>query len=378
GQVLEDRAGVVWAMVTDTSSRWVLCKLQGTLAQCFGRDGGPGLWTLDLYEDTKGRLWTGTLDGVWRWQPGEPTFFPLPMQPNGYQGFAEDDDGTLLISFGNGIARLVDGRAEMTYPFPPSAPGRQVRSLLRDRDGGVWSSSSAHGLGHLHRGVVDVFGGAEGLSGDTAIALFEDREGSIWVATTEGLDRFRDAPVVPFSQKQGLSNDLVTSVLADADGSAWVATNDGLNHWKDGKVTVYRGRGLEGPLYSLFQDRSGRIWVSGSRGIAYLDRDRFVPVPDHPAGLVRGIAEDVRGNLWVAYTDQGRLGDGPGGDRTRVPWERLQHADPPNAFVADRSQPGVWVGFLEGGVALVTDDRVSASYSAAQGLARGPVRNLYF
>ena len=36
--------------------------------------------------------------------------------------------------------------------------------------------------------------------------LFEDREGNIWVATVDGLDRFRDFAVPTISVKQGLSN----------------------------------------------------------------------------------------------------------------------------------------------------------------------------
>src|SRR5262249_3640214 len=208
GQLLEDRAGVVWAMVGD-ASRWVLCKVQDARAQCFGRDGGPGAGTLGLYEDSKGVLWTGTRDAVWRWQPGEPQRFPLPGPSLGFHGFAEDHDGTLLIPLGNGIARLVNGRAEKAYSFPESPRGREFPGLFRGRGGGVWGSAVAHGLGHLHHGVVDAYGRADGLSSDTVFALFEDREGSIWVGTAEGLDRFSDAPVVPFSQKQGLSTDRV-------------------------------------------------------------------------------------------------------------------------------------------------------------------------
>ena len=39
--------------------------------------------------------------------------------------------------------------------------------------------------------------------------LFEDREGNIWVATVDGLDRFRDFAVPTISVKQGLSNAIV-------------------------------------------------------------------------------------------------------------------------------------------------------------------------
>jgi ligand-binding sensor domain-containing protein len=48
---------------------------------------------------------------------------------------------------------------------------------------------------HLHQGKIDVFGESGGLSTNTVENLFEDREGNIWVATRNGLDRFRS--VVP-------------------------------------------------------------------------------------------------------------------------------------------------------------------------------------
>ena len=51
-----------------------------------------------------------------------------------------------------------------------------------------------------------VFARSDGLSGDRISRLFEDREGNIWVATSDGLDRFRDFAVSTISVKQGLSN----------------------------------------------------------------------------------------------------------------------------------------------------------------------------
>ena len=59
--------------------------------------------------------------------------------------------------------------------------------------------------------------------GDVVLSLFEDREGNVWVATTGGLDRFRELPVATISVKQGLSSDATQSVLAATDGSIGLA-----------------------------------------------------------------------------------------------------------------------------------------------------------
>ena len=121
-------------------------------------------------------------------------------------------------------------------------PDRDVNSnkLLRDRDGGLWIGTRERGLIHVHNGRTDVFTKADGLSGDISCSIFEDREGNIWVASTGGLDRFRELPVTTISAKQGLSSDATNSVLAATDGSVWIAAHDGLTRWKDGQFTVFR------------------------------------------------------------------------------------------------------------------------------------------
>ena len=47
------------------------------------------------------------------------------------------------------------------------------------------------GLLHIHKGRTDLFTPTDGLSGGVVSSLLEDREGNVWVATTDGLDVFR-------------------------------------------------------------------------------------------------------------------------------------------------------------------------------------------
>jgi ligand-binding sensor domain-containing protein len=75
--------------------------------------------------------------------------------------------------------------------------------------------------------------------------LFEDREGTIWVATNNGLDRFRDFAIATFSVNHGLPNSVVGSVLAARDGSVGLGTYGGLNKWNDGQFAIYGKRGAQ-------------------------------------------------------------------------------------------------------------------------------------
>src|SRR5262249_11542515 len=145
--------------------------------------------------------------------------------------------------------------------------------------------TSDRGLVHLHRGRTDLFRRADGLSGDLIYDLFEDREGNIWIATNEGLDRFRGVSVSTVSVEQGLSG-RVSSVLSGRDRSIWLGTSSGLNNWINGQVTVFRKRnGLsDDSIQSLFQDDRSRIWAARPLGIDRYEQGRFNPASGVPSG----------------------------------------------------------------------------------------------
>ena len=253
-------------------------------------------------------------------------------------------------------------------------PDRDVDSnkLLRDRDGGLWIGTHTRGIIHVGRGRADVFTKSDELSGNITSSLFEDREGNVWVATVGGLDRFRELPVTIISTKQGLSSDAVLSVLAATDGSIWIATRDGLTRRKVDQTTIFRtANGLpDNSVQSLFEDYRGRIWAFTNRGLAYLENDRFVAVKGVPSKEVYSITGDESGNLWLSGNNglthllDGRLVE-------HFPWSALGRQQQATKILSD--QGGIWLSFWQdGGVLYFKDGQVRASYTAADGLGKGP------
>ena len=380
--ILEDHEGTIWVGGIGVPTGR-LCSIQKGKAECFGEDGRVGHGVLGLYEDTKGNLWAGVVNRLWRWKPGPPKFYPLPGEVNGIQGFGEDADGSLLIGTRSGVRRFVDGKTE-AYALPGPAWQSYAQKLLRDRDGGLWISSN-RGLVHLHQGRIDVFAQSDGLSGDRASTLFEDREGNIWVATLNGLDRFRDFAVATFNVNQGLSNAVVWSVLAARDGSVWLSTYGGLNRWNNGQITISRtdSDNRDGKLNglaptSLFQDDRGRIWVSTPGGIGYLENDRFISVSGIPGGPVHAMVADAKGNLWIANQDSGLYSLSPDLKVQHIPWADLRRKDFAYALGGDPWHNGIWLGFYQGGIAYLEDGQIRASYTAANGLGNGAVYSFQF
>jgi len=384
-KLLEDREGSVWVGVA-AIPKGNLCAIHNGNVQCYGADGSLGDGVYGLYEDSKGNLWAGVRNGLWRWQPGPPKFYPLPGAPDAIRGLGEDDDGALLIVIRGGISRFVDGKIEK-YRLRGTMGPFQTEEFLRDRNGSLWIPTVNRGLMHVHQGRTDVYAQSDGLSSDYVTTLFEDREGDIWAGTFGGLDRFRDFAVTTFSVKQGLSNALVTSVLATKDGSVWLGSGlGGLNRWNQGQMTTFgksrtqartasfsdKPKGsLKGQSpNSLFQDSSGRIWVSTLRGIGYLENDRFFPISGIPGGRVPSMAEDTRGNLWIANQDDGLFQSFHGKVVQQFSWAKLGHKDPAVVLAADPVQGGLWLGFFAGGVAYFKEGEVRRSYAVGMGQGR--------
>jgi len=127
--------------------------------------------------------------------------------------------------------------------------------------------------------------GAEAFSGSPAAATqktspFSDftfaPDGSLWVVTTKGIDRFDDvarwrtpfaketAPARTFAPGQGLSSDAAWKVLIDHEGTVWVGTNSGLDRLRRNvisKISLPRAQERE---FSIAAGDGGSIWTGNS------------------------------------------------------------------------------------------------------------------
>ena len=266
----------MWAASLDRAGR--LCAIRSGGAKCSGEDGAFGRAVWAMYEDGSGTLWAGAESGVWRVRPGPPQRYRTPTE---LIGLNSTDDGRLLMALhGAGLMQLAGDKVE-AYPIRDAVnrsrllADRDVNAnrLLKDRDGGLWIGTVDRGLIHLRGDRADLFRKLDGLSGDVILSLFEDREGNVWVASTGGLDRFRELPVTTISMRQGLSSDATQAVLAATDGSIWVGATDALTRLKDGQTTILRkGSGVPDAPQSLYQDDRGRIWVAHASGTCLFHR----------------------------------------------------------------------------------------------------------
>jgi PAS domain S-box-containing protein len=382
-----DHEGTVWAATRGGVGSYArLCAMRRDSSQCFGDDGSLGKTVWTISEDRSGVLWIGADSGLWRWNPGPPR--RETAEPRDISGLAETEGGHILGStFGGGLIQFERTLAAhpRAYPMPPPMGWTRplaIRELnanrmLRDRHGGLWIGTVEHGLIHLANGRTEVFRKADGLSGDIVNCLFEDREGNIWVATTGGIDRFREFPVTTISSKEGLASDTVVSVLGDRDGGVWIGTRQGLTRWTNGHSTILgKANGLSGnTVESLFQDDAGRLWVYAAGKLAYFTGTSFVTLPRAaPDEEAHSITGDSQGNLWLAGNEglyrirEGRVVE-------RLPWPALGADERAKVIVADRG--GVWISFWgKRTVSYLKGGALRALYKTADGLGKGRIADI--
>ncbi|WP_266364814.1 histidine kinase [Tellurirhabdus rosea] len=191
-------------------------------------------------------------------------------------------------------------------------------------------------------------------------------------------------------EQQGLSNNFVTNFFQDRDGFLWVATGDGLNRFDGSHFTTYRRQHHQpnslgnGFVHDICQDRQGRLWLATENGISQFDPatqrfQNFFSVNGQPLGMCSNIVCDHDGNLWFTTRSTGlyryRIRTGrfdffPASGETL---RGLQSTASKNGLLVDPQRPGLWLATYSGLHYL--DIRTGAFFHARHNPQKLPIFN---
>ena len=347
--VVVDKTGTMWAATGGFHSGG-LCRLEDGALRCTPLAALPEPGAISLFADRSGSLWVGGF-GLCHAQPGRALDCPFQSTSEIIHSIAEDAQGGIWAA-GSGVKRLT---ATGLAAYAPLSDYRhlKIKSMLIDRDGGLWIGSNGQGLLHVYQGRTDAYRQADGLSSDYVRCLFEDREGNIWAGTDGGLDRFRQYAVTRISRREGIPDSAVNSLGAARDGAVWIASGSGLSRLQGGAARAFGHRdGLpSGDVVGVFAEQSGRLWAFTLSGVAYLDADRF-HLLSPPAGSrmrIRAAAETTDHSVWLSDPGRGLTQIRNAHIAGTLPWSKFLNrqawsleADPDG---------GLWLGFAQGQIA---------------------------
>jgi signal transduction histidine kinase/ligand-binding sensor domain-containing protein len=367
GSVIEARDSTIWfTQVTTADTETPLCHIVQERVQCYGeQDGMPSIRVgVPLLEDDAGSFLIGSDTALIRWSPqSHDVYRPAALRSNanidGLLALARTPDATLWVGIGKagpqlGLQRVSGGRwAALVTPHFDSSR-LTVTSLLVDHTGSLWVGTVGQGLYRIHGVDVEHFGRVDGLSSDSVFGFCEDREGTLWVSTSDGLDNFRDVPIISVTTHDGLSSAEIDSVTASKRGGVWIGEAGALDYMQDGVVSSVRaGRGLPGnQVAALFEDDAGQLWVGVDNDLFTYADGRFRKIVrrgDVSTGLVLGLAEDRDRNIWAEVA-------GPPRSLLRIRGTTVQQEfaapqTPAARRVAVDPRGGLWLGLNDGDLA---------------------------
>jgi signal transduction histidine kinase/ligand-binding sensor domain-containing protein len=376
GNISEDPDGSLWTLQAGFNLPAPLCHVTDHEVKCFGESDGIPLPTggQALLADGKGGFWLGGQRAVVHWHAGVSEVYPIETlktnSGDGVNALALDSSGSLWIGLlpqgpGKGLGRLKKGVFKSFVAPGFDGSKLAVFALNLDRDGSLWVGTLGNGLFRIRGDVVNHYGRMEGLSSEYVNDLFADREGILWVTTTNGIDSFRDPRVSTFSTSEGLGEEEAVGVLASKDGTVWVANNGSLDKIKNGTVTSIRsGHGLPGDQVSyMLEDRAGNLWLGVYDGLYVFKNGRFrrISEPDHqPLGLILGMAEDVDGDIWAVCSGVSRKLIRIRDFQVR---EQFPTSQVPMGVIAPDPHGGIWIGpRMESGTLVLFRDGVQKKF----------------
>jgi two-component sensor histidine kinase len=326
-----DRSDRVWV----GTYSGLACLVNGEVVAKPMNEAGFGDLVYTIYEDREENLWVGARDGLYRLTPARFTTYTAQegLSCNNAMSVMEDRHGSIWIAtWGGGLDEMKDGKIHVygstnsltndfvlslhegrdgmwvgmdfdggvnllkedrTNSFPKnSAIGQVVHALYEDREGSLWVGTK-FGLNILKGGKLAAYTTAKGLAGNVVMDIYEDSGGRFWLGTDGGLSEWNRGKFKNYTTRDGLPNNSVNAIHEDSEHALWIGTKGGLGRLKDGKITSYTSKeGLfSDEIYEILEDDFGNFWMSCRSGIFRVSKKDFEAVD-------RGAAKTVTSTVF--------------------------------------------------------------------------------
>lgn len=304
--IFRDSAGTMWIGTYTGVSRFIDGKFVDQ-----GNTETSAYRVYEIFEDKEHNLWVGSEEGLMRLTP--KLFNTITKKDgltlNTVATVCAGLDGKVWISaWGSGLNCWVDGQIS-SLTTSNGLSSNFIMAMCAGRDGSLWAGADYGGaLNRINDGKISIYGQEMGfiVSSTTATtALYEDRQGVLWIGSRELLQRWDGRNFSSFTTKDGLADQKINAICGGADGSVWIGTEGGLTLYREGRFEnlARTDLRLQTSILSLYEDADGVLWI-GTRGHGLLRLNAgalnsFTSRQGLFSDTIYSILEDGRGNLWL-------------------------------------------------------------------------------
>ncbi|NJK94992.1 MAG: hypothetical protein HC905_08845 [Bacteroidales bacterium] len=286
-----------------------------------------------VYTDYSGIFWIGTKDGgVNRHLPQAQYLNMLCHKPGSVstipkgtiRAISQDQKGHIWIgSYNDGIAIYDPVASRYNFINHKNKPGSddwdRIRCIYPSSDNRMWIGCYAGIFSiDLKTGKREYFSPGKGdgvISAGRVYSMVEDKNKCLWVGSWGGIDKI-DLVSGKISKvtTPHLIDAHVRKLMFDRKGNLWIGTEfDGVYIYETqtGKSHSFKSFGDKSgslnnnSIYSLYQSKSGLIWIGTSDGLNVYNPENekivsYSASQGLPAGLILGILEDNQSNIWLS------------------------------------------------------------------------------
>ncbi len=207
------------------------------------------------------------------------------------------------------------------------------------------------------------FSNKNGLSSNSINAIIKDKNGFMWFATEDGLNKFDGQNFIAYRHKAydstSIGRGAVIAMTQDKHKQLWLAANFTLSLYNQNQDAFFNyDFSKYGWITSLCADSFGKIWVGTYSGLFVFDPHThnvtsFKANTGPQANTINCITEDSRHNIWIGSTNGLHLFH-----RKSATFKRYSH-DPanPNSLssnlircITEDTHGQLWIGTDTGGI----------------------------
>jgi ligand-binding sensor domain-containing protein/class 3 adenylate cyclase len=348
--LFHDSRGYLW-IATDLG----VMKYDGKNLSVFSKkEGLSGNLVWGIYEDSKGNMWFTTLDGGITKYDGY-SFYHLTesegLISNRVLSAIEDNESNMWFgSDGGGLVKFSSNQITI-YTSNEGLPTDYFFKISKDKSGNLWIASNGAGtirydgkrfsllpkqfvgnnpynfvalhdsknklwIGTYNGGLYRItdnhishYSKSEGFIGNSIRTLSEDKEGNIWVGTTNGLAKIKDDIMQTFTQNDGLNGNSITSLSFDIERNLWLGSLNGISilnprsfRQYDLSEFIQNNTNDDIKISSILSD-GNKLWLGSNKGFIKKEADHYeyTRLLDEKTSSrgIRALVKDKKGVLWL-------------------------------------------------------------------------------